>query len=101
MNCSDSEFSCDRCGVCCRSLRMFGNFYSDLDDGTGCCRYYDRNTRLCKIYESRPLKCRVKEGGKVYFPDLSYEEYIRKTKEMCRILKKMSEKHCRQGLIIR
>ena len=92
MNCNDSDFTCDRCGACCRLLRLFGDFYSDLDDGTGCCLYYDHNTRLCKIYESRPLKCRIKEGWKAYFSELSYEEYIKKTAEMCKILKEFSEK---------
>ena len=81
------DFICDRCGACCRSLRLFGDFYAELDDGTGCCRYLDQRTNLCTIYLNRPLKCRINEGWKFFFSELSYEEYIEKTKQGCKFLK--------------
>ena len=69
------------------SLRQMGNLYSELDDGTGCCKYFNKSTRLCSIYDNRPLKCKIKEGYKAYFSDISYQEYIKITKEGCKILK--------------
>ncbi len=84
-------FKCDKCGLCCRSLRYFGELYSDLDDGSGCCRYFDKSTNLCSIYEQRPLKCRVDEGYKVYFSNISYEKYIDATIKGCQALKSHKE----------
>ena len=33
-------FHCDKCGICCRSLRR-SPLYSGLDRGDGVCRYLD------------------------------------------------------------
>lgn len=47
------SFPCDCCGICCETLIRL-DVYNDLDDGTGHCRYYDRISHLCTIYEHRP-----------------------------------------------
>ena len=52
------SFPCDCCGICCETLIRL-DVYNDLDDGTGHCRYYDRISHLCTIYEHRPEKCNV------------------------------------------
>ena len=52
-------FHCDKCGICCRSLRR-SPLYRELDRGDGVCRYLDGN--LCSIYATRPLLCRVDES---------------------------------------
>ena len=52
-------FHCDKCGICCRSLRR-SPLYSGLDRGDGVCRYLDGN--LCSIYATRPLLCRMDES---------------------------------------
>lgn len=59
-------FKCDGCGQCCQNLQS-SDIYDDLNDGTGVCIYFDRVTKLCKIYENRPLKCNVDKMYEVYY----------------------------------
>lgn len=35
----------------------FRELAKELDSGDGICKYLDRESRLCRIYESRPLLC--------------------------------------------
>ena len=80
-------FHCWRCGACCMSLAGIEG-YENLDDGTGTCIYFDRETRDCKIYEHRPLTCDVWGTYEEYFRnDLSREEYARINTESCRELR--------------
>lgn len=83
------EFKCDKCGLCCQSLRS-SNLYKDLDDGTGVCRYFDKDTRLCTIYANRPEKCSVEKMYKYFADTYTYEEYIRLNTECC---EKLKERH--------
>lgn len=85
-------FKCDKCGLCCRSLNDFGDLYSDLNDGNGCCKYFDAKTNLCTIYETRPLKCRVDEGYKKFFHSIPYDDYIEMTQKGCTLLKQKFKK---------
>lgn len=62
-----NKFDCDRCGLCCQNLRML-DLYSSLDRGDGTCRYYVEETRLCSIYERRPLLCNI---------DAYYNEHLK------------------------
>lgn len=83
---TDMPFPCDRCGLCCQQLTGI-RLYQDLDDGTGVCKYFDRNNKLCTIYDTRPLKCRVSESY-VYFQScMSYDQYIQMNIEGCKKLK--------------
>ncbi len=82
------KFHCDKCGLCCQNLKRFGDFYKDLDNGNGICIHFNTETKLCKIYKYRPLKCRVIEGKDIYFKNIPLDVYIRKTYEGCNILKK-------------
>lgn len=80
-------FECDRCGACCRHLKLFGQAYASLDRGDGICRHLDPENNLCRIYENRPLICNVREGYKVFFSDMPYDEYIAMTVQGCEKLK--------------
>lgn len=80
------EFKCDKCGLCCQNLNL-NKLYDDLNDGTGCCIYYDKKTKLCKIYDNRPEKCNVKAMYKYFALYMSYEEYLNMNTKMCKILK--------------
>ena len=82
-----SEFVCDKCGLCCQNL-MYSERYGDLDDGTGVCIYYDKETHLCTIYDHRPKKCNVKASYEDMADIMSYEEYLRLNYEACEHLKK-------------
>ncbi len=53
-------FECRKCGKCCTLFRFFpedSEIRLALDSGDGTCRYFDRESRLCKIYGSRPIIC--------------------------------------------
>lgn len=68
-------FQCDKCGLCCRSLSGI-DLFKDLDRGDGICIHFDEKTNLCKIYDSRPLLCKVDEYYDHYFSSLmTREEY--------------------------
>lgn len=83
-------FKCDMCGECCRNLLM-SELYSDLDDGTGKCRYLEGNK--CRIYSERPLKCRIDDCYNEFFSEqMTKEEYYRLNYEVCDKLKSLRRK---------
>ena len=78
-------FKCDKCGQCCRNLKL-SEIYKDLDDGTGVCRYLKGN--LCSIYKDRPIYCRIDECYELLFKEImSKDEYYRQNYACCKILK--------------
>ena len=92
-------FICSKCGACCQQLELFGPMYDHLDKGNGVCIYFDQSTKLCTIYEHRPLICRVEEGYNVYFSNISYCEYIKNTENACKKLQtSMRNKMCEKAL---
>lgn len=88
---NDLKFFCDRCGLCCQSLAGI-ELYADLDDGTGVCRFFDPIAKLCRIYETRPLKCNVRESYSCFQKIMSLSEYYQLNYEACRKLKDDYEK---------
>ncbi|WP_371877427.1 YkgJ family cysteine cluster protein [Desulfomicrobium sp. ZS1] len=83
-------FDCDKCGACCRHLKLFGDAYAWLvDGGTGMCRYFDPNTNLCTIYPIRPLMCNIDLGYGLFFSHIPYAEFIEKNRQACGVLKKL------------
>lgn len=79
-------FSCDKCGKCCENLGC-SELYIDLDDGTGSCIFFNKTTRLCNIYDTRPEKCRVDASYKYFKDAMAYETYLALNYEMCKKLK--------------
>lgn len=71
------------------NLDKFGNIYSELDDGKGVCRYFNKIARSCSIYDRRPLKCRIDEGYK-YLKHIPYKEYIWMTYQACEYLQRIT-----------
>ena len=59
-----------------------------LDDGTGVCRYFERKSKLCTIYESRPEICNVEKGYKFFENTMSYDEYIELNYKICKELRR-------------
>ena len=80
-------FQCDKCGKCCENLDR-SEEYRDLDDGTGTCIYFDKQTRLCKIYDSRPERCNIQQSYKRFESEMSYDEYLEMNLRACEILKR-------------
>lgn len=69
--------------------------YSDLDRGNGICRYFNCNTKLCNIYESRPTRCNVDETYELYFKDkMTKDEYYQLNYDACERLKKEGLDKC-------
>ena len=82
-------FKCDKCGECCRNLKM-SDIYADLDRGDGVCKYLEGN--LCSIYDERPLKCRIDESYNEFFKDsMTLDEFYDANYRMCEELKKRRE----------
>lgn len=86
-----SKFYCDKCGLCCEHLPKI-ELYADLDAGSGVCKYFDKGTRLCMVYEKRPVKCNVEMAYEWFRNTMSYQEYIQKNLEACCKLKEMYQK---------
>ena len=83
-----SPFPCNACGKCCQRVN-FSPQTAFLDRGDGICRYFDDQTNLCTIYETRPLVCRVKEYYQAFLSSqYSWEEFIRLNQEICQKLQK-------------
>ncbi len=61
------RFPCTSCGLCCKNI-------TDLE------------TNLCKIYESRPLICRVDEAHKKLYSHIPLKEFYAKNAEVCNAL---------------
>ena len=80
------RFVCDKCGMCCENLAL-SEEYADLNDGSGVCKYFDKDTRLCSIYEERPDKCNVEKCYHQFSEQYTYSEYLEKNYEACRLLK--------------
>jgi len=80
-------FQCERCGLCCVNLHKSA-LYTELDRGDGVCRYFDVNSKLCTIYESRPLKCNVDKTYEIYLKNkMSLERYYELNYEACKKLR--------------
>ena len=80
-------FYCDCFGQCCRNIGDV-KILEPLDDGTGVCKFLDREKNLCKIYKSRPLFCNVDAMYRVFFADrMTIEEFYAANYEVCTKLK--------------
>lgn len=80
-------FECNLCGLCCKNLNL-SSLYQNMHNGNGICFNYDENSKLCKIYEQRPLICNVEDGYKFFKENLSKKEYYDLNYQFCEKLKK-------------
>lgn len=82
-----SGFPCDSCGLCCQNISGISDLV-DFDLGNGVCKYFDSTTRLCSIYDKRPLICRVDEMYTFYYSrKINKEEFYRLNQNVCENLK--------------
>lgn len=83
-------FICEKCGQCCCNINK-NSLYKELDNGEGVCIHYNKVTRLCNIYEQRPILCRIDDAYELYFKtSLSKEKYYELNYEACRKLRKLN-----------
>lgn len=88
----EGKFICDKCGLCCTQLNK-SSIYMELDRGDGVCKFWDEDTRLCTIYQDRPLQCNVDQAYEKWFKDiLSEEKYYQLNYGACRRLKANSRR---------
>ena len=79
-------FACDRCGLCCRSLKKVPAL-ADFDRGDGVCIHL-REDNLCEIYDSRPEVCNVDLMYERYFSSIyTREEFYKMNEKVCETLK--------------
>lgn len=84
------KFSCDCCGLCCMNLKQ-SSLYEDLDQGNGICKFFEIESRLCAIYNNRPIKCNIEKCYELYFKNvMSKETYYKLNYKACRELKRRS-----------
>ena len=76
------SFQCSKCGLCCQNInqvRALDNYHN----GDGICKHYSFE-KGCKIYDQRPLVCRIDEGYQAFFISvISLDEYYQKNAEVC------------------
>ena len=76
-------FPCTRCGLCCRNLKLNPDLQF-LDGGDGTCRFLDEGANECKIFQDRPVCCRVDEMYEKFFSgELLLDEYLRMNVDVC------------------
>lgn len=57
------KFKCSKCGACCKLAAIMGVM---PDRGDGACIHLNEDNE-CKIYDTRPDFCRVKDEGTDYY----------------------------------
>lgn len=81
-------FPCYACGQCCKNVDK-SDETKFLDRGDGTCRNFNDESKLCNIYEDRPLICRVEDYYKANLADIyKWEDFVRINLEICQILSK-------------
>lgn len=55
-----------------------------LDRGDGTCRHYDEATKLCTIYDARPLCCRVEDYYRAYLTEtIAWHDFVQLNVRIC------------------
>jgi hypothetical protein len=68
------------------------DLYKHLDRGDGVCIYFDCSTKLCSIYDERPIICRIDDYyEKFYRNDFTLQEFYEENYKACENLKKMED----------
>ncbi len=81
------KFDCDRCGACCKNIRL-SNFSAELDRGDGVCKYLTAEN-LCAIYDERPIFCNVDAYYEKFLSDkMSRADFHKINHSACEKLKK-------------
>lgn len=77
------DFPCIACGLCCEKARYVKELRRFLDE-KGQCRFYDRETKKCRIYHRRPDICST---GAMYEKKfrafMSEKDYVLANLHMC------------------
>ncbi len=83
------RFPCTSCGLCCKNITGIIELIG-FDAGNGVCKFLDLETNLCKIYESRPLICRIDEAHKKLYSTFRLRSFMPKTQRFVTLCKKQT-----------
>lgn len=84
------QFTCDKCGLCCRNIGHIAEL-KEFDDGNGVCMSLSSDN-LCKIYENRPDICNVEiMFSKKYRLSMTWDDYVSFNKRGCELLKNLGK----------
>jgi Fe-S-cluster containining protein len=79
-------FPCSGCGLCCQNISNVQELKS-YDLGNGVCKYFDRVSNGCNIYDTRPDICRVdKMFELVYHKEFGLEAFYIANASVCNAL---------------
>ena len=82
------SFECDRCGVCCKNIRLSEFYSEELDRGDGVCIHLTADN-LCEIYSERPLFCNIDAYWEKFLAEeMTREEFYKINRAACALLKK-------------
>ena len=85
------RFPCDSCGLCCQNINHIEEL-RNFNLGNGVCIHFDTTSKKCRIYDSRPLICRVDEMYKhTYSKMMTKEEFYKLNQDVCEYLKKQNK----------
>ncbi len=90
MNSKPQKWKCiSYCGACCRldpeerpeALEVLSEeetkHYFSMVDSDGWCRFYNKSTKTCSIYQDRPNFCNVKYIIKLFKPNsLTHDSFL-------------------------
>ncbi len=93
------RFPCTSCELCCKNITGIVELI-EFDAGNGVCKFLDLETNLCKIYESRPLICRVDEAHKKLYSHIPLKEFYA-TQRFATLCKKQTTLIRALGLFLR
>lgn len=80
-------FSCDKCGLCCMHIDT-SPLSAPLDRGDGVCKFFEEDSKLCSIYEKRPILCNVDKAYHAYYRDkLTIKDFYQLNYAECKRLK--------------
>ncbi|MCI1010475.1 YkgJ family cysteine cluster protein [Pseudomonas oryzihabitans] len=78
-----AAFVCTKCGLCCKNLDK-ATAYTHLDRGDGTCVNFNSTSHNCRIYETRPLICRVDDFYEQNLSaNMSKSEYVAANMKAC------------------
>ena len=76
-------FPCLICGLCCEKAAMVLQLQPYIGED-GLCKYYDKETKKCRIYLHRPEICNTCQMYEKYFQSIMSEpEFMIKNLEVC------------------
>ncbi|MDO4434208.1 MAG: YkgJ family cysteine cluster protein [Alysiella sp.] len=79
-------FPCTACGLCCQKVHL-SEQTAWLNRGDGVCRHYNEITRLCTIYDTRPLVCRVVDYYDVHLSNsVVWQDFVQINLAICQQL---------------